>query len=217
MAYSGNVLRVYNAQTSVPECDVASMTRDMRLSMHLPIEYRNVEVKTGIDLSEVVNRMKSTDDVGAGAMLVMSDKLPIMMFSPDQRWGILNVLPLMADKPSGEKFRKRFSKAYWNVIARTLGAGTSSYPGCVVMPFSNHKELDAITATRPCPEPFNKMIDTAARYGIGMLKINTYRRACEEGWAPAPTNNVQKAIWDEVHAMPTAPIKIKPETKKVRE
>ena len=45
----------------------------------------------------------------------------------------------------------------------------------------------------------------------------TYKKACEEGWAPAPTNDIQKAIWDKVHAMPTAPIKIKPETKKVRE
>ena len=30
-------------------------------------------------------------------------------------------------------------------------------------------------------------------------------------------NEYQKAIWDKVHAMPTAPIKIKPETKKVKE
>ena len=50
--------------------------------------------------------------------------------------------------------------------------------------------------------------------------INTrvpYVLAVREGWAPAPTNEYQKAIWDKVHAMPTAPIKIKPETKKVRE
>ena len=45
-------------------------------------------------------------------------------------------------------------------------------------------------------------------------KRSVYRKACEEGWAPAPTNDVQKAIWDKVHAMPTEPIKIKPETKK---
>ncbi len=45
----------------------------------------------------------------------------------------------------------------------------------------------------------------------------TYRKACEEGWAPAPTNDVQKAIWDKVHEMPTEPIKIKPETKKVKD
>ena len=43
----------------------------------------------------------------------------------------------------------------------------------------------------------------------------TYGRAVREGWAPAPTNEYQKAIWDKIHAMPTEPIKIKPETKKV--
>ena len=215
-AYSGNVFRIYNAQNSVPESDIASMTREMRLNLHLPIEYRNAERKDGVDLSDVIGLMKSTDGVGACAMLVMSDKLPILMFSPDQRWGILNVAPLMADKPSDEKFRKRFAKAYWNVVARTLGAGTSSFPGCVVMPFSNHKELDAITATRPCPEPHNKIIDTAARYGIGMLKINTYRKACEEGWAADPTNAVQKAIWDKVHSMPKTPMKIEFDSKKGR-
>ena len=41
-----------------------------------------------------------------------------------------------------------------------------------------------------------------------------YRKAVEEGWAPAPTNEFQRAIWDKVHAMPTEPLKIKPETKK---
>ena len=44
-----------------------------------------------------------------------------------------------------------------------------------------------------------------------------YRKAVIEGWASSPTNEYQKAVWDKVHAMPTAPIKIKPETKKVRE
>ena len=51
---------------------------------------------------------------------------------------------------------------------------------------------------------------------LGVLPAQraTYLKACEEGWAPAPTNDVQKAIWEKVHAMPTEPLKIKPETKK---
>ena len=50
--------------------------------------------------------------------------------------------------------------------------------------------------------------------GVKPYRLTTYRKACEEGWANPPTNDVQKAIWDKVHAMPTEPIKIKPETKK---
>ena len=41
-----------------------------------------------------------------------------------------------------------------------------------------------------------------------MVKIGTYRQACQEGWAPAPKNDEQKAIWNQVHAIPDKPIKI---------
>ena len=48
--------------------------------------------------------------------------------------------------------------------------------------------------------------------------IATYETACREGWAPAPTNDVQKAIWaktlDEKERGPTNPITIPPPKKK---
>ena len=44
----------------------------------------------------------------------------------------------------------------------------------------------------------------------------TYKKACEEGWAPAPTNEFQKAIWEKVHAAPKNPMKIKFDPKKGR-
>ena len=47
------------------------------------------------------------------------------------------------------------------------------------------------------------------RAGVTPWKVTTYKRACEEGWAPAPTNEYQQAIWDKVHAVPTEPLKIK--------
>ena len=46
----------------------------------------------------------------------------------------------------------------------------------------------------------------------------TYRRACQEGWAPAPTNEFQKAVWEQVKADkergPANPITIPPPNKK---
>ena len=45
--------------------------------------------------------------------------------------------------------------------------------------------------------------------GVTPWKETTYKRACEEGWAPAPTNEYQKAVWDKVHAIPDQPLKIK--------
>ena len=55
---------------------------------------------------------------------------------------------------------------------------------------------------------------------VGFLPatVATYRTACREGWAPAPTNEYQRAIWMRVlsdkERGPTNPITIPPPSKK---
>lgn len=159
----------------------------------------------------------NVNNVGAIVLVINEETLPIVLTAPEQRWTILNINSIKTDAKSIEKIEERFTKLLWIAIGRTLGAGYSSYKPCVMAPFKDIVGLDNNPAKKPCPEPFNKMIDTGAAYGIKTINIASYRKACQEGWAPAPTNDIQKAIWDKVHAMPTAPIKIKPETKKVRE
>ena len=215
-AYTGKVFRILNAQTDYAGEPLMKLTKDIRHTALLPIECVQGEVPAGKCPFDVAEQLVATTNVGAGVIVVNDAKLPILTIAPDRRWGILNVTPAKADNPTPEKFAKRFNKLYWNVIARTLGAGTSSYPGCVLTPFSDMSQLDAIAATQPCPEPFNKMIDTGKKYGIGIISIASYRMACEKGWAAAPTNDVQKAIWDEVHAVPKNPMKIEFDPKKGR-
>lgn len=36
--------------------------------------------------------------------------------------------------------------------------------------------------------------------GIPIARSVTYRQAVKEGWAPAPTNDIQRAVWDKVKA-----------------
>ena len=40
------------------------------------------------------------------------------------------------------------------------------------------------------------VIDGARARGITPIYRTTYRQACIEGWAPAPTNDFQKAIFE---------------------
>ena len=51
---------------------------------------------------------------------------------------------------------------------------------------------------------------------LGVLPAQraTYMKACQEGWAPPPTNDVQKAVWEKVHAIPDKPITIEYDPKK---
>ena len=203
--YAGKVFRILN-----------KITKDIRYTALLPIECAEGTLAAGECPFKAADALVATEGVGAGAVIVSDSKLPIELLSPDRKWGILNIAPLKADNPSPATFDARFMKVYWGIIARTLGAGTSSYPGCVIVPFSDMKGLDAIRATRPCPEPFNKMIDTANAYGIKIITITSYREACQQGWAPQPKDEVQKKIWEEVNALPKNPMKIEFDPKKGR-
>ena len=53
-----------------------------------------------------------------------------------------------------------------------------------------------------------------SKLGIFSRQMVPYSRACREGWAPFPTNAVQKAFWEKVHAIPDRPITIEFDPKK---
>ena len=213
--YGGKVLRVQNLQGTIPADKIAALTQKVRWTALLPVEVTTGEVKSAC-LIDAANALVSSETVGAGVLLIEDKKMPIVLTSPDSRWAVLNVAALSSDGPTPEKLFERFTKVYWCAVARSLGVGNSCCHGCVLMPFTNLAELDKIGVLQPSPEPFNKMIDSAAAYGIGTLSIASYRDACRQGWAPAPTNDVQKAIWDEVHSIPSTPMKIEFDPKKGR-
>ena len=47
-----------------------------------------------------------------------------------------------------------------------------------------------------------------AGFGVAPAKLVPYQIACREGWAPPPTNDVQKAVWEKVHSIPDKPLTI---------
>ena len=144
--------------------------------------------------------------------LVDDPALPCLQIAPEEGWGTLNVAKL-----GDENVNERAAKELWRAFAFVAGAADTEMPHCLMHPVFGPAELDFAKAKTICPEPIGKMRKHLRLMGIKEYDRQTYQKACEQGWAPAPTNEVQKAIWDKVHQMPTEPIKIKPETKKVSE
>ena len=81
-------------------------------------------------------------------------------------------------------------------------------------PVTEAKDLDLFAGARPPIDVLNRVLRAMPKYGLERWEQYTYREACEQGWAPAPTNEYQKAIWEKVKAEkergPTNPITIKP-------
>ncbi len=151
-------------------------------------------------------------------MFVSDNVQPPSVIVPEEGYAVVNFakytvgLKLPTDEA---KYKRRCARAALKAFVLLCGGGSSRYPGHVA---STHtpQELDFAQDKLPIDiqDSVKKYLGAA---GVTPLRRTIYRRACQEGWAPAPTNEIQKAIWNKVHALPTEPLKIKPEAKKVKD
>ena len=208
--YSGNVFRTINAQAAIPADKVAEITLKMRYETIFPFEMGSAAEIDFASAEKAANELLSQGKVGAGVVIVNDPANDdFIRANPEKRWSILNVAKLLVDKPSTELLEMRFKKLYWHSVVRALGGGYATVRPSVMTPFTDLKSLDAISTDKPSPDVVNLLIDTGSLYGIKVITIASYRTACKSGWAPAPTNEVQRVIWEQIHASPTEPMKIK--------
>ena len=151
-----------------------------------------------------------TDVKDAAVVITLSDNAtaPTLVVAPEIPWAGVNVGALAADKPDEKVLLSRFRKELWRAFMFACGAANSQAMTCVMRPVFGLRDLDAQDVRVASPESLPRVMRTARTLGIGELASCTYRQACQEGWASAPTNDIQKAIWDKVHEIPSKPIKI---------
>ncbi len=83
-----------------------------------------------------------------------------------------------------------------------------------MQPITSVKDLDSLVGSTLTVDVTMAMRANLEKLGLTQTKYTTYRKACMEGWAPQPTNEYQKAIWEQIHAIPDKPITIEFDPKK---
>ena len=147
---------------------------------------------------------------GEASLFVIDDpSLPPLLSAPESRWCMVNVAPLA--KGAGEKpqfFAARVQKELTRGFCLLAGAQNSGYPDALVGCITKPEDLDKFADCRLPIDVMNRFAPYLKGYGITPKVYVTYKKACQEGWAPPPTNDVQRAIWNETRQLPTNPIKI---------
>ena len=207
--------KVVNAQKTVPSEALAPFVRDMgrftSTIVSLEDSRRPVTVQgAGDDLRQS----------GAnGCLFVVEDpSLPISLVAQEAKWGIVNVAALKTASDSGDALALRTAREAWRVFALVTGAGDTSMGHCLLKPAFTPADIDALATNSISPEPLLAMVEHMKAMGVKQVSRCTYLEACQEGWAPAPTNEYQRAIWERVKAEkergPTNPITIPPPNRK---
>lgn len=201
----GRVL-IANMQTNVPLDGLLKSVSKLADIMKIAIDVENVQVASASGTPEFLKE-KSANAV----VYIMEAGSSPLLISPDERWAIVSVAALGdANIPS------RLQKETLRALTFLCGGTASGYPNPMTFPVTDVRQLDLIDSPDLPIDVIQRMQQYLERLGVTPYKQATYRTASKQGWAPPPTNDVQRAIWDKVHAIPANPMKIEFDPKKGR-
>ena len=171
---------------------------------------------SGLSTASIAERIREAGGT-MGVGLVDDASLPSLIVAPETGWAVVNVSKLDERCHGPGTLASRVRKEILRSLAFVTGCAYATMADPLMRDVTRPGDVDALQSEEFGFELINRFASSAPLYGLKPWYCTTYKRACEEGWAPAPTNDVQRAIWEKVHELPAAPIKIKPETRKVAE
>jgi len=195
---------IVDAAKDVPQRSLDAVAKQFNVSIHIAVEIQKGEFS-----------LESPKLVGEATLFVVDDpKLPMSLIAPESRWAIVNAAKLKSEKP--QFYDARVRKEAVRTLVALLGGCNSTYPDALTGCVTRVEDLDRLADTRLQVEIEQRLPSYMEKLGITPYILTSYRKACQEGWAPAPTNEYQRAIWEETRKLPEKPIQIKFDPKKGR-
>ncbi len=217
LAPTGRVIRIVSAQTLAGQAVLKESIEVFSTTLRLPVEWGDSPA-VGRSASELAAAANADGRCGAAILLVNEPNSPALLVAPEDFWVAINVAKLASDQPPRERFERRLKQEFWRAVCMVLGAYASQEQPCLLTLISGNSDLDRNVCLIPSIEVLPKTKSGAKQRGIVPGRTAVYRRACMEGWAPMPTNALQRAIWEQVKADkergPTNPITIPPPNQK---
>ncbi len=176
----------------------------------MPLEYHR-QVVTDSTPYERAKKLKSKAHP-AVILLIDENAFPGFAFYPEDAIAIINVGHYRIARES--LFQKRLHTEIWRAFGFVLGGYAQPMGGCVLEPISTLDELDMLGDSKLHPIRLKAILNSARKLGIANNRPVPYEVACRRGFAPPPTNDIQRAIWERIKSDkergPTNGIKIEP-------
>ena len=168
--------------------------------MHLTFDLKAAKPPTGKDIGEAARQLK---DASHPAVVAVADVpgAPTLGIFPEDSVAFVNVAPLKTNDET--RYKARVTKELWRAAGFALGAYVLPRQGCVMEAVHSVGELDSLPARQLSPMRFMNVYRAVEKLGIPDGREVPYVKALREGWAPAPTNDAQRAAvrkWEEVKA-----------------
>ena len=178
------------------------------------IAYFGEVTKFKITYGEGAFNLKNPKIEGNATIFIIDDEaLPPLLIAPESRWALVNIAPIAQEKRH-VFFEQRTKKELSRAFAYLCGATGSKYERSLTRGITSQAELDKNHDYELPMDIVQRFWDYMKPLGVLPAQRATYMKACQEGWAPTPTNEVLRAVWEKVHAIPDKPITIEYDPKR---
>ena len=143
------------------------------------------------------------NSANAVIFVIADTAAPTLLVAPEDKWAKVNVAKLR-----GEHIKDWTEKELLRAFVFLCGGVSSPYQEKLCDFIGDPRQLDAINDCAISLDLMMRINAYLPQMGINPDVEATYEKACQEGWAPQPTNDVQTAIWKKYHTIPDKPITI---------
>lgn len=182
--------------------DISGLVANVASAADVAAETVRAERREGAKTLETAKAALAEKGV-AVAVVVCDDGTdsPTLTVCPEDRMAVVNAGKLKDGNPA--VFERRLKNEMLRALGFVLGGYASIHP-CVMKPVYKVSDLDALPPVFS-PPVRGFMEEGATAWKVARVERIPYATAVRQGWAPAPTNDVQKAIWAEFHSATNAP------------
>ena len=209
---TGSTFRILNASKLVPEAVLRKTLSTFDQYLKIPVTVESTEPVE--NLAKTARDALKKPKTGAVLLLVDDAEAPSLVVAPEQAWASVNVARLSDDLPPDTVFALRIQKEIWRAASFVLGGSNTQNQPCLMTDIHSLTELDQNKLESVSPEALMKIERSLSSLGIQATRTTTYRTALQEGWAPPPTNDIQRSLWTRIKTEkergPSNPLQIKP-------
>lgn len=190
---------VVDAQKTASRAVLQTAIDAVIVHLHMPFAIESAAKKE--NALDVVRRVKADDSAGAVIAFVEDRSIGRHWIEKNPETGVYLVNLSVLKRGAGKDvLAARLRKMMWRSLAWTLGLDAGGGPSSILDRADTLAELDAISAITPGPMQHNAMVDRLEKRDVKMIKVGTYRTACQQGWAPPPDTDERRTIWQEVNS-----------------
>lgn len=196
--------------------DLAKFAGPAERMLSLAIETEKVDLTPDASPQKVAFA-KKTGNAGAVILFYEREDEPTETAFLEDGVMLVNMEKLKCADP--KRFSRRFATEFWRSIGFTLGAyASTAQMGSSMQGIFSVGDFDTLKGAGLAPMQVAAISANKSKLGIFSRNSVPYSRACKEGWAPPPTNDVQRAFWNKMQADkesgPSNPLTIPPPAKK---